>query len=245
MILKYFPLPIWNFKEITVLLKAVSRAEIPNNQELQIMLQNVYFNIIQVQEPNFGFHVTRKCLPRAPGSYSYGFGTTITFCSNKVCALWSKFPKITPLLWHKLIHLVEIKGCSFASFSSDFFFFKIEKQLILLNECSVAMTSLQTNTKPSSTFSLGVDLVFKHVFDHLDSLSFPILWISSNIPQSDRYIGLELLTTSEGYSCIHSSPHSRPLPAVPTNSLWLQHQASATCNSRQQICPKESLSLWD
>lgn len=126
-----------------------------------------------------------------------------------------------------------------------FFFFKIEKQLILLNECSVAMTSLQTNTKPSSTFSLGVDLVFKHVFDHLDSLSFPILWISSNIPQSDRYIGLELLTTSEGYSCIHSSPHSRPLPAVPTNSLWLQHQASATCNSRQQICPKESLSLWD
>lgn len=54
---------------------------------------------------------------------SYGFGTTITFCSNKVCALWSKLPRITPLLWHKPTHLVEIKGCSFAPFSFDFFFF--------------------------------------------------------------------------------------------------------------------------
>lgn len=63
---------------------------------------------------------------------------------------------MTPLLWHKWTHLVEIKGCSLASFSFDFFFCKIEKQLILLNECSVAMTSLQTNTKPSSSFSLGV-----------------------------------------------------------------------------------------
>lgn len=73
-------------------------------------------------------------------------------------------------------------------FHLGFFFCKIEKQLILLNECSVAMTSLQTNTKPSSFFSLGV-VFFKQVFDHLDSLlSFPNVWISSNIPQSDRYI---------------------------------------------------------
>lgn len=71
-----------------------------------------------------------------------------------------------------------------------FFFCKIEKQLILLNEFSVAMTSLQTNTKPSSFFSLGAGFFFfKQVLDHLDSLaSFLNIWIPSNILQSDRYI---------------------------------------------------------
>lgn len=35
-------------------------AEIPNNQELKIMLQIAYFNIIQVQESSFGFPVTES-----------------------------------------------------------------------------------------------------------------------------------------------------------------------------------------
>lgn len=68
-----------------------------------------YFNTMQVQEPKFGFPVTESaCLRHHVFTwfYSYGFGTTVTVCTNKICALWSKLPRMTPLLWHKLTHLV-------------------------------------------------------------------------------------------------------------------------------------------
>lgn len=150
---------------------------------------------------------------------------------------------MTPLLWHKWTHLVEIKGCSLASFSFDFFlfYFKIEKQLILLNECSVAMTSLQTNTKPSSSFFSGCCFLNKYL------IVFVFFLLCPAPPSQADTKSLQLLPKSQRHYCTSSCPHIIPLPDVPRCAtvppISLQDSAAHSC--RQQISPKESQSLWD